>query len=134
MMGSARAALAVTPRGLGCILVVEDEFLIRMLLADELRDVGYQVIEAVNADEALDVLRGVTPDAIITDVRMPGSIDGMGLLAVVRQRSPDLPVIMMSAHADPDDAVAAGASQFLAKPFRVGAIVEAVRQELDKIA
>jgi DNA-binding NtrC family response regulator len=130
-MGLASGELAVTPRGLGCVLVVEDEFLIRMLLADELRDVGYQVIEAVNADEALEVLRGVTPDAIISDVRMPGSMDGMGLLAAVRQSSPNLPVIMMSAHADPADFVAAGANQFLSKPFRMGAIVEAVRRELD---
>ena len=131
-MRLASGELAVTPRGLGCILVVEDEFLIRMLLADELRDVGYQVIEAVNADEAIEVLRGVTPDAIISDVRMPGSMDGMGLLAAVRQSSPNLPVIMMSAHADPEDAVSAGANQFVAKPFRVGAMVEAVRRELDK--
>ena len=131
-MGLACVALAMTPRGLGCILVVEDEFLIRMLLADELRDIGYQVIEASTADEALDVLRGVTPDAIISDVKMPGSIDGIGLLAAVRATSPRLPVILMSGHVHPDEAIAAGANQFVAKPFRVSAIVEAIRHELDK--
>ena len=130
-MGLASVVLSVTPHGLGCILLVEDEFLIRMLLADELRDVGYQVIEAVNADEALEVLRGLTPDAIISDVMMPGSLDGMGLLAAVRETSPNLPVILMSGHADPMDAVAAGANQLIAKPFRVGAIVEAIRLALE---
>ena len=129
-MESASVALAVTPRGLGCILVVEDEFLIRMLLADELRDVGYQVIEASTADEGLEVLLGVTPDAIISDVKMPGSIDGLGLLEAVREKSPGLPVIIMSADAHPDIAIAAGANQFVAKPFKVGVIVEAVRHEL----
>lgn len=131
-MGSACVALAVTPRGLGCILVVEDEFLIRMILADELRDAGYQVIEASDADEALELLRGVSPDVIISDVRMPGSIDGLGLLAAVRQRFPRLPVIIMSAHAQPEMALTAGASQFVAKPFSMGTIVETVRCELDK--
>lgn len=132
-MEPASVASSVTPRGLGCILVVEDEFLIRMLLADELRDAGYQVIEAINADEALEVLRGVTPDAIISDVRMPGSIDGMGLLAAVRQSSPNLPVIIISADASPEDAIAAGANQFVAKPFNAETIVGAIRHALDEV-
>lgn len=131
-MGSSNVARAVISRGLGCILVVEDEFFIRMLLADELRDAGYQVIEACTADEALEVFRTVTPDAIISDVRMPGSIDGMGLLAAVRETSPGLPMIIMSAHAQPEEALAAGANHFVAKPFKMGMIVEAIRQELEK--
>ena len=131
-MGSASVALAVIPRGLGCVLVVEDEFLIRMVLADELRDVGYHVIEASTADEALEVLLGNTPDAIISDVKMPGSIDGLGLLTAVRIKFPSLPVIIMSADAHPDVAFAAGAKQFVAKPFKMEVIVEAVRQELDQ--
>ena len=130
-MGFANVALAVIPRGLGCILVVEDEFLIRMMLADDLRDAGYQVIEASNADEALEVLRGLTPDVIISDVNMPGSVDGMGLLESVRETSPELPVIIMSAHAQPEVAFAAGANHFVAKPFTFGAIVEALRCGLD---
>lgn len=62
--------------------MVEDEFLIRVWASDELRDAGYDVIEAFNADEALTVLKShVRVDLIISDVRMPGSFDGMGLLA-----------------------------------------------------
>ena len=77
-----------------CILVVEDEFLIRCMLSDELRDVGYQVIEACDASEALSVLKTVQPDLIISDVRMPGPLDGLGLLALVRETMPTLPVII----------------------------------------
>ena len=129
-MGSAIVARAVIPRGIGCILVVEDEFLIRMLLADELREVGYQVIEASSADEALEILGCVTPDAIVSDFRMPGSLDGLGLLKVVRETSPGLPVIIMSGDAPSEEALAAGANQFVAKPFTLTSIVEAVRHEV----
>lgn len=129
-MGLAIVARAVIPSKLGCILVVEDELLIRMVVSDELRDVGYQVIEASSADEALEVLGSVTPDAIVSDVRMPGSLDGLGLLKVVRETSPGLPVIIMSADARPEVALAAGANQFVAKPFTLRLIVEAVRHEV----
>ena len=131
-MSSAAVAYEVIQRGLGSILLVEDELFIRVLLADELRDEGYQVIEASNAEEALEVLRGVVPDAILSDVNMPGSIDGLGLLAAVKVAFPGLPVIIMSGHVHPGDAVAAGAHQFVAKPFRIGVIVEAVREVLEK--
>ena len=130
-MSSANVARTMIPRGLGCVLLVEDEFLIRMLVADELRDEGYQVIEASNAHEALEVLGGVVPDAIISDVRMPGSIDGMDLLAVVRKSFPNLPMILVSGHAYPEDALAAGATRFMAKPFRLGEVVDTIRDVLN---
>ncbi len=115
-----------------CVLVVEDEFLVRMLLSDELRDAGFHVIEAFNADEALVVLGSVIPDIIVSDVRMPGSLDGMGLLAAVRENFPTLPVIITSAHLQPALAVSDGAVQFIAKPYRVEFIVNAVEDELGK--
>jgi CheY-like chemotaxis protein len=115
-----------------CILVVEDELLIRVLLSEELRDVGYHVIEAFNADEAVELLRSVAPSLIISDVRMPGSIDGLGLLAIIRQATPSLPVIITSAHLEPCDALADGATQFVSKPFAVEIMVKAVQEELAK--
>jgi len=114
------------------VLVVEDEMLIRMMLIDGLRDVGYHVIEACNADEALAVLGTAAPDLIISDVRMPGSIDGMGLLAVVRETQPTLPVIITSAHLQATLAIADGATQFVAKPYLMESIIEAVQAELGK--
>jgi DNA-binding NtrC family response regulator len=115
-----------------CILVVEDELLIRFMLSDGLRDHGYHVIEACSADEALIVLETAMPDLIISDVRMPGSLDGMGLLALVRRTMPTLPVIITSAHLQSELALADGATQFIAKPYTMDLVLYAVSAELEK--
>jgi DNA-binding NtrC family response regulator len=115
-----------------CILVVEDELLIRFMLSDGLRDAGYHVIEACSADEALIVLDTAVPDLIISDVRMPGSLDGMGLLALVRHKLPTLPVIITSAHLQSTLAIADGATQFIAKPYTMDLVLTAVSAELEK--
>jgi CheY-like chemotaxis protein len=71
------------------ILVVEDEVLVRMAIADNLRKARYAVIEASNAHEALDLLRnGVDVRLIFSDVRMPGIIDGVALARIVRSEFP----------------------------------------------
>jgi DNA-binding NtrC family response regulator len=117
-----------------CILVVEDELLIRFMLGEELREAGFDAIEACNADEALAVLKShVRVDLIISDVRMPGSLDGLGLLAAVRATLPALPVIMMSAHLEPALAIGDGATRFVAKPFALDELLEMVRAELGKM-
>lgn len=113
-----------------CILVVEDELLIRFMLSDGLRDKGYHVIEACNADEALVILETAVPDLIISDVRMPGSLDGMGLLELVRKTLPKMPVIITSGHLESNLAFADGATQFIGKPYSMDVVVEAVRVEL----
>ena len=115
------------------ILVVEDELLIRVFVSDLLRDSGYDVIEAVDGDEALDVLNaGVAVDLVLSDVRMPGSTDGLALLKFVRDKLADLPVIITSGHLEPDVALAAGASHFLAKPFKVEEALKVVELEVRK--
>jgi DNA-binding NtrC family response regulator len=80
----------------GTILVVEDEVLIRLVIAEYLRDCGYRVFEAAHADEALLVLRqSERPiDVVFTDVEMPGSMDGFGLAQWVRANAPDIDVIL----------------------------------------
>ena len=93
---------------------------------------GYQVIEACDATEALAVLNTVQPDLIISDVRMPGPIDGMGLLALVRKTMPSLPVIIISGHFHPEQALSHGATQFVGKPYVMIAVVEAVQKALGK--
>lgn len=115
-----------------CILVVEDEFLIRCMLSEELRDSGYHVIEACDATEALSVLKTVQPDLIISDVRMPGPLDGMDLLALVRETKPTLPVIIISGHLHPSQALIEGATQFVAKPYLLEVVVDAVQEALGK--
>jgi len=98
------------------ILLVEDEVLIRMLLAEVLRDKGYQVIEAASGDEGLAILlSGQHVTMIITDVRMPGQIDGMALATRAKQAWPQRPVVVMSSHLPAADA--AIADKFIAKPF-----------------
>ena len=118
-----------TPRK--CILIVEDELLIRVLVADELRDAGYDVIEACNADEALTILRSsMHIDLILSDVRMPGAIDGIGLLGIVKETLPSLPVIITSGHLEPAHAMSRGANQFLPKPCPMEWVVKAVHAQL----
>ena len=113
------------------ILVVEDEVLIRMLVADELRDADYDVVEAGNADEALELLGTLAPvDLIISDVRMPGTIDGLGLLAAVKTKCPKLPFIVTSGHIEPSLAIQKGADQFLPKPYSTHVVLSAVHDEL----
>jgi DNA-binding NtrC family response regulator len=69
------------------ILVVEDELFIRMFISDAFRDEGYTVIEAFNADEAVDILKaGKAVDLVFSDVRMPGTLDGIGLLRFIKER------------------------------------------------
>lgn len=115
------------------LLFVEDEFLIRMTVSDLLREAGYHVIEAANGDEALDILKaGVAVDLVLSDVRMPGSTDGLALLAFVRQNLASLPVIIASGHLERHIALAEGAAQFLAKPFRVEDALKLVEVELAK--
>src|SRR5215813_6468423 len=79
------------------ILVVEDEWLVRTVAADYLRDCGYRVVEAGNGDKAVTILRtDVHIDVVFTDVHMPGSVDGFGLARWVRRERPGLRVILTS--------------------------------------
>jgi DNA-binding NtrC family response regulator len=78
------------------ILVVEDDVLVRMPIAHYLRDCGYKVIEAANADEAVIVLshKETVIDVVFTGIEMPGALDGFGLAKWVREHRPGLDVIL----------------------------------------
>jgi CheY-like chemotaxis protein len=81
------------------VLIAEDEVFIRIVIADFLRDAGYQVIEARNADDAIAIFRsGTAIDLLFTDVRMPGSMDGCDLARLVRSEWPTTPVIITSGY------------------------------------
>ena len=102
------------------VFLAEDERILRISLADELRDAGYQVFEFAEASGVLQKIREEIPDLLITDIRMPG-IDGLELLERVKQLSPDTVVVVMTAFASVDTAIKAlklGAYDYLAKPFR----------------
>jgi two-component system, response regulator PdtaR len=124
---SAALNLTTENRQSPTVLLVEDEVLVRMMLADQLREAGCTVVEASDADEALLLLRQnlVRIDLVISDVRMPGSMDGLGLARVIRSECPELKIILMSGHhralEGPDyDA-------FFPKPYDGPAIIRKVR-------
>lgn len=107
------------------ILVVEDELLIRFILADSLRDIGYHVLEAGDGDEGLDILgSGQVVDLIVTDVRMPGDVDGMELTRRSKLLAPGRPVIVCSAHLFESDAFPA--DEFLTKPYSIDTLADAI--------
>lgn len=64
---------------------------------------------------------------------MPGSIDGMGLLAFIKQDHPALPVVISSGHLNPTLALASGAIRFLSKPYQVDEALDLIKSELDKV-
>ena len=113
--------------GAQTILVVEDEFLIRFDLSDALRELGYQVLEAANGDEGQEILlSGQRVDLIVTDVRMPGQVDGMELTRRSKHQAPDRPVIVCSAHLSASDSYPADA--FLAKPYLTATLVGVIER------
>ena len=101
------------------ILVVEDEILLRAMISDELRDHGHTVIEAVNADEAVSVLRShIRVDVVFTDMRMPGVLDGAGLVRLIRTEFPFVKVVMVSSEF-PEPDVHELLHGYVAKPFKL---------------
>ena len=87
------------------ILIAEDEVLTRMVLAEELRDAGFFVVEASNADDAIAYLRTDSQiDLVFSDIHMPGSIDGLELARRLRVEHPTLPVILSSGRQGPEGA------------------------------
>lgn len=103
-------------RHVGRALVVDDEALVRASTADMLAELGYAVLEAASAEEALGLIAaGETIDLLVTDHLMPG-MTGVDLVREVRSRRPDLPVLIVSGYADADQ-IAPDLPR-LSKPFR----------------
>ncbi|MGY4411800.1 CheY-like chemotaxis protein [Bradyrhizobium sp. LB7.1] len=110
------------------ILIVEDEFLLRMDSAEMLESAGFEVIQAANADEAIAILTARSDvHVVFTDIQMPGSMDGLKLAHFVRHRWPPIKIVATSGHARiGDDDLPAG-SVFLPKPYRGAEVVAALR-------
>jgi DNA-binding NtrC family response regulator len=109
------------------ILVVEDEPLIRMSAVATLQDAGYWVLEAQNSADALDVLsRHSEISILVTDVRMPGHMDGLALVTWVQLNNPAIRSIVVSGNATAAEAGKSGAFGFVAKPYLPDTIIQAV--------
>jgi DNA-binding NtrC family response regulator len=118
------AAILETPT----VLLVEDEVLIRLMVADELRDQGLRVLEASNAEEALSILDSSLPvHLLFTDVRMPGRMDGFALAKLAQAKNPQLKLIIGSSH-QPENSPRADA--FLCKPYDLDQLIEQVERLL----
>ncbi|HLH49754.1 MAG TPA: response regulator [Roseiarcus sp.] len=119
------------------ILFVEDEVLTRMDMAEFLRQSGYRVSEAASAAEAVDALSSkLAVDLVITDVRMPGDMDGLALAEWIKANRPGVEVIVTSGDALAKD-VADQSLQFVAflpKPYTGRALLDLVIQALAKRA
>lgn len=117
------------------ILVVDDEVDIRGLIADILRDEGYTCREAANSDEALQALDDRLPNLMILDIWLHGSaMDGLEILEAAKERYQELPVVMISGHADIETAVNAikvGAYDFVEKPFKADRLLLMVERAVD---
>ena len=112
------------------IWVIDDDKSIRWVLEKALKKAQMDVVTFENGDQLLNKLDQHQPDAILSDVRMPG-IDGFELLKIIKDKYADLPVIIMTAHSDLDSAVSAyhrGAFEYLPKPFDIKDAIEQVKR------
>jgi len=115
------------------ILLVEDEFLIRLILSEALVEAGYDVSEAETGDEAMDMIETQEGfDMLVTDIQMPGATDGIALAAVIRARYPGIPVVYMTGRPD----VMRGAGRlstreaFIRKPYGPAEVLSTIERLL----
>lgn len=108
------------------VLVVEDEVLIREIVAEELEDAGFAVVMAKNADQAIAILENrLDIHLVFTDIDMPGSMDGLKLAASVRDRWPPIHIIITTGKSRPLEIPAN--ALFIPKPYLSRNIVTAMR-------
>jgi two-component system, response regulator PdtaR len=115
------------------ILVVEDEALVRLYAVGLFEENGFDVVEAANADAALKLLE--TRDDVrllFTDIRMPGSCDGMDLARKVHARWPHILLVITSGHTRPAQADIPDHGRFVGKPYRASELLAQVNEMLGK--
>lgn len=111
------------------VLVVDDEAFVRMLVADVLDEAGFEVIEAPDAQAALDQLEHARDVRVLfTDINMPPGMNGLDLAERVHRRWPTIGLVIASGYERPARAQIADGGIFLPKPFRPEDIINAVRK------
>lgn len=110
------------------VLVVEDDWLLRLLAVEIVEDAGLNAVEAADADEAIVILeRRVDIALIFTDVDMPGTMDGLKLAHAVRRRWPPIKIIIVSGKTHLSDADLPSGTRFFSKPYSVSNMVSELR-------
>jgi CheY-like chemotaxis protein len=111
------------------VLIVEDEFLLRMDAVDIIRAAGFEVVEAGNADRAIEILETrLDISVIFTDVQMPGSMDGLKLARAVRGRWPPIKIVATSGHVVVRDTDLPEGGRFLPKPYSPREVTGVLRE------
>src|SRR5580698_2037470 len=111
-------------RTIPVILIVEDEALVRLSAVGMLEDAGFRMIEAVNSDEALELLAADSDvQLLFTDVNMPGTINGLALARQVHDRWPHIGIMVASANRVPQPADMPAGSRFEQKPYSIDEVV-----------
>ncbi len=128
-MVTATAAKPPADSGARRVLVVEDEFLIRLDIAESLRAEGFEVFEASSADEAIRLLAsGVNVGVVFTDVRMPGSADGLDLARYVKTNHPETLIIVTSSY--PPDQLDREFGKLIEKPYHPAHVIREIERRL----
>jgi CheY-like chemotaxis protein len=111
------------------VLIVEDEFLLRVVAADMVAAAGFEVVEAADADAAIEILESRQDITVIfTDIQMPGSMDGLKLARAVRGRWPPIKIVATSGHADVRETDLPEGGRFLAKPYSPVQVMGVLRE------
>lgn len=111
------------------VLVVEDEPLLRMIAAELVEEAGFDAVEAATADEAVKILEQRSDIRIVfTDIDMPGSLNGLKLAAMVRDRWPPIEILIVSGHMRPTAVDLPPRSLFFSKPYNDSQVVAALRR------
>jgi DNA-binding NtrC family response regulator len=124
------------PKNRTPILVVDDEVLIRMALADFLQDWGFKVLGAGSAREAIEILQSEHPtiDLVFSDVNMPGAMNGFGRAKWIRENCNNLPVMLTSGDVKKSEAAheLCADEPFFEKPYDLHAVVRQIRHTLNE--
>jgi CheY-like chemotaxis protein len=111
------------------VLIVEDDFLLRIDAAEMIKVAGFEVVEAGNADQAIEVLEA-RPDitVVFTDIQMPGSMDGLKLAQAVRGRWPPIKIMATSGRLNVGEIDLPEGGRFLPKPYSHAQVTRVLRE------
>ncbi len=112
------------------LLIVDDQYGIRLLLHEIFKKEGYEVFQAANGFQAIDIVVKDCPDLVILDMKIPG-MDGVEILKRIKEINKDIKVILMTAYGELDiieEAKKLGALQYFPKPFDIDEIKKVVRE------